>query len=171
MEQGSPENKLSRAATGKSEYSRRVHGRHHPQPIPEGAWARRSHRNTSRWMYLFTFSRTFCRFALWVMLHGQKAGLIWVKRAHQRREGVNTAAWWVRNGRDVGVFLTNHLLCLMGIFIIPKTLVHVSTKEKVREFQLHFKIKLLLTGLFYQPWNIDIKSRYQWYGLMTDQTS
>lgn len=34
MEQGSPENKLSRAATGKSEYSRRVHGRHHPQPFP-----------------------------------------------------------------------------------------------------------------------------------------
>lgn len=94
-------------------------------------------------MYLFTFSR----YALWVMLHGQKAGLIRVNRAHPRREGVNTVAWWVSSGKHEGVFLTNHLLCLMGIFIIPKTLVHVSTKEKEREFQLHCKIKLLLTGL------------------------
>ncbi len=33
MEQGSPGNKLTRAAPGKSEYSRRVHGRLHQQPF------------------------------------------------------------------------------------------------------------------------------------------
>lgn len=61
----------------------------------------------------------------WVMLHAHKAGLIRVKRTRPRREGVHTAAWWVMGGGREGVFLTNHLLCLMGIFIIPKTLVHV----------------------------------------------